>query len=215
MTRNLPAGDRKQQWRFVISWYVNKQLRANSCNYAKCRESWGQKTALKRVAAGAPLSTPWLFEPAKHPHDRAGYCLSFYVEVNHHVLLLAVKISSGYFPLRILNSTDWLFQLYCDYASKFIALFVLTLYSICVNNAGREFTNGLEIQIKKQMTMFRKLSSDECYHNKNLAGKRYVEPTDRQSISRYVSEISISLIISVGHGLPIQCRPRLADSPVI
>ena len=31
--------------------------------------------AMKRVAAGAPLPTPWLFEPAKHTYDRADYCL--------------------------------------------------------------------------------------------------------------------------------------------
>ena len=31
--------------------------------------------AMKRVAAGAHLSTPRLFEPADCPDDRAGYCL--------------------------------------------------------------------------------------------------------------------------------------------
>ena len=31
--------------------------------------------AMKRVAAGAHLPTPWLFEPAKRPNDRADYCL--------------------------------------------------------------------------------------------------------------------------------------------
>ena len=31
--------------------------------------------AMKRVAAGAHLPTPWLFEPAKRPDDRADYCL--------------------------------------------------------------------------------------------------------------------------------------------
>ena len=31
--------------------------------------------AMKRVAAGAHLPTPWVFEPAKHPDDRADYCL--------------------------------------------------------------------------------------------------------------------------------------------
>ena len=31
--------------------------------------------AMKRVAAGAHLSTPWFFEPAKRPGDRADYCL--------------------------------------------------------------------------------------------------------------------------------------------
>ena len=29
--------------------------------------------AMKRVAAGAHLPTPWLFEPAKRPDDRADY----------------------------------------------------------------------------------------------------------------------------------------------
>ena len=31
--------------------------------------------AMKRVVAGAHLSTPWLFEPAKRPDDRADGCL--------------------------------------------------------------------------------------------------------------------------------------------
>ena len=29
---------------------------------------------MKRVAAGAHLPTPWLFEPAKHPNDTVNYC---------------------------------------------------------------------------------------------------------------------------------------------
>ena len=33
--------------------------------------------ALKRVAAGAHLPTPRLFEPAKRPDDRADYCLQW------------------------------------------------------------------------------------------------------------------------------------------
>ena len=31
--------------------------------------------AMKRVAAGAQLSTPWLFKPAKRSDDRADFCL--------------------------------------------------------------------------------------------------------------------------------------------
>ena len=31
--------------------------------------------AMKRVAAGAHLRTPWLFEPAERPDDRTDYCL--------------------------------------------------------------------------------------------------------------------------------------------
>ena len=30
---------------------------------------------MKRVTAGAHLPTPWLFEPAKRPDNRADYCL--------------------------------------------------------------------------------------------------------------------------------------------
>ena len=33
--------------------------------------------AMKRVAAGAHLPTPWLFELAKRPDDRADYCLEY------------------------------------------------------------------------------------------------------------------------------------------
>ena len=38
---------------------------------------WGvmAANAMKRVAAGAHLPTPWLFEPARRPGDRADYCL--------------------------------------------------------------------------------------------------------------------------------------------
>ena len=34
--------------------------------------------ALKRVAAGAHPSTPWLFEPAKRTDDGTDYCLDFW-----------------------------------------------------------------------------------------------------------------------------------------
>ena len=33
-------------------------------------------TVLKRVAAGAHIPPPWLFEPAKRPDDRADFCLN-------------------------------------------------------------------------------------------------------------------------------------------
>ena len=33
--------------------------------------------AMKREAAGAHLPTPWFFEPAKRPDDRADYCFGF------------------------------------------------------------------------------------------------------------------------------------------
>ena len=40
--------------------------------------------ATKRVAAGAHLPTPWLFEPVKRPDDRAEFCLdcSFLVQAS-------------------------------------------------------------------------------------------------------------------------------------
>ena len=49
-------------------------------------ESWGAH-AIKRVAAGAHLPTPWLFEPEKRPDNRADYCLdgSFLLQCKHHV----------------------------------------------------------------------------------------------------------------------------------
>ena len=31
--------------------------------------------AMKRVAAGAHLLTPWIFKPARRPDDKADYCL--------------------------------------------------------------------------------------------------------------------------------------------
>ena len=31
---------------------------------------------MERVAAGAHLPTPWLFEPAKRPDDKTNYCLN-------------------------------------------------------------------------------------------------------------------------------------------
>ena len=33
--------------------------------------------AMNYVAAGAHLPTPWLFEPAERPVDRADYCLVY------------------------------------------------------------------------------------------------------------------------------------------
>ena len=46
--------------------------------------------AMKRVAAGAHLPTPWLFEPAKRPDDRADYYLgcSFLPWCKHQVFAL-------------------------------------------------------------------------------------------------------------------------------
>ena len=46
---------------------------------------------MNRVAAGAHLPTPWLFEPAKHPDDRADYCLyfTFVYWCKHQVLVFS------------------------------------------------------------------------------------------------------------------------------
>ena len=43
---------------------------------------------MKRVAAVAHIPTPWLFELAKRPDDRADYCLdcSFLPQWKHQVL---------------------------------------------------------------------------------------------------------------------------------
>ena len=41
--------------------------------------------AMKRVAASAHLPTPWLFEPAKSPDDRADYVME-----SHRAVCLSV-----------------------------------------------------------------------------------------------------------------------------
>ena len=53
--------------------------------------------AMKRVAAGAHLPTPWLFEPAKRPDDRADYCLdcSFLPQWKHRVLVFTLEWSGA------------------------------------------------------------------------------------------------------------------------
>ena len=51
--------------------------------------------AMKRIAAGAHLSTPWLFESAKRPDNRADYCLdcSFLPKWKHRVLVFTLEWS--------------------------------------------------------------------------------------------------------------------------
>ena len=53
--------------------------------------------AMKRVAAVAHLPTPWLFELAKHPDDRADYCLdcSFLPQWKHRVLVFTLEWSGA------------------------------------------------------------------------------------------------------------------------
>ena len=53
--------------------------------------------AMKRVAAGAHLPTPWLFVPAKRLDDRADYCLdcSFLPQCKHHVLVFTLEWSGA------------------------------------------------------------------------------------------------------------------------
>ena len=53
--------------------------------------------AMKRVAAGAHLPTPWHFEPAKRPDDRAAYCLdgSFLPQWMHRVLVFTLEWSGA------------------------------------------------------------------------------------------------------------------------
>ena len=48
-----------------------------------------------RVAAGARLATPWLFEPAKRPDDTADYCLGYSYSIQVFELkLLIFRVSS-------------------------------------------------------------------------------------------------------------------------
>ena len=44
------------------------------CHHPLGNRKFGTYT-MKRVAAGALLPTPWLFDPAKRSDDRADYCL--------------------------------------------------------------------------------------------------------------------------------------------
>ena len=54
--------------------------------------------AMKRVAAGAHLPTPWLFESAKRPDDRADYCLdcSFLPQWKNLVLVFTLEWSGAH-----------------------------------------------------------------------------------------------------------------------
>ena len=61
--------------------------------------------AMKRVAAAAHLSTPWLSEPAKCPGDRVDYCLecSFRPQCKHQVLVFTLEWSGA----RPLSEKGW------------------------------------------------------------------------------------------------------------
>ena len=61
-------------------------------NQLKKKKSWVAH-AMKRLAAGAHLSTSWLFEPAKRSDDRADYCLdcSFLPQWKHRVLIFTLE----------------------------------------------------------------------------------------------------------------------------
>ena len=57
---------------------INCPSNASNCRSKADQEKEKVKLeehAIKRIAAGAHLPTPWLFEPAKRPDDRADYCL--------------------------------------------------------------------------------------------------------------------------------------------
>ena len=60
---------------------------------------------MKCVAAGAHLPTPWLFEPAKRPDDRAAYCLdcSFLPQWKHRVLVFTLEWNEGVHTLSFKN----------------------------------------------------------------------------------------------------------------
>ena len=51
----------------------------------------------QRVAAGAHLPTPWLFEPAERPDVKADYCLdcSFLPRWKHRVLVFTLEWSGA------------------------------------------------------------------------------------------------------------------------
>ena len=52
---------------------------------------------MKRLGAGAYLPTPWLFEPAKRPDDRADYCVdcSFLLWCKYQVLVFTLEWSGA------------------------------------------------------------------------------------------------------------------------
>ena len=58
--------------------------------------------AMKRVATGAHLTTPWLFGPAKRPDDRADYCLG---NVKHTLKNYTYKLLSKH-EMKIISSTS-------------------------------------------------------------------------------------------------------------
>ena len=62
---------------------------------------------MKRVAAGAHIPTPWLFEPAKRPDDTADYCLvcSFFPYCKHQVLVFTLDWGSpqSALPANLVN----------------------------------------------------------------------------------------------------------------
>ena len=50
---------------------------------------------MKRVAAGAHLPIPWLFEPAKRPDDRADYYLGCLLPIARKIKLLSPLSAIG------------------------------------------------------------------------------------------------------------------------
>ena len=69
----------------------------NSLNVLRPRKGKLGANAVKRVAADAHLPTPWLFEPAKRPDDRADCCLdcSFLSRWKHQVLVFTLEWSGA------------------------------------------------------------------------------------------------------------------------
>ena len=69
--------------------------------------------AMKRVAAGAHLPTPWLFEPAYRPGDRADYCLDCCFSFTSCTKLYSKwkqRISDRYIHWKRLNENNGGFQ---------------------------------------------------------------------------------------------------------
>ena len=86
-----------------LTWVGSSVGGTISGHWNQERSEWGERKrkfgpyALKRVAAGAHLPTPWLFELAKRPHDRADYCFdcSFLPKWKQLVLVLTLEWSGA------------------------------------------------------------------------------------------------------------------------
>ena len=61
---------------------------------------------MKRVTASAQLPTPWFFEPAKRPDDRAEYCLDLRIREQFYTTTPAREMLCPYFQSVSSSSAD-------------------------------------------------------------------------------------------------------------